>query len=337
MTIIARLVTTMTAPLDRASADAPEVACFPGRRFLVQHGDTEVVALDGAGDVRFPAPWPRRSGSVAVSPRRDVAVFAGPESLRAVEPDGATRWEVRHGRWEDGDGGSVAFGADGAVVWAHVLGVPGDDTDAADGHEEQWLVLDAADGTVLGRAGTATVASGSVHTPHPDPARMGLSIGEGEEDSPALWGRWDGRRLTVEQVRAERILLATSPSGRQVLSVDLGQWSLTVHDGPRARDLEAEGTVPAHPDDPTGEGRVYWDHHAAFPDEGTVVAGTSESDAGYGPVRHWLVDAATMTLRGEIAYPVPVSGPARAAGDGAWFTVSEQGTSVHLWQPAEER
>ncbi|WP_406039912.1 hypothetical protein OG799_29945 [Micromonospora sp. NBC_00898] len=43
-----------------------------------------------------------------------------------------------------------------------------------------------------------------------------------------------------------------------------------------------------------------------------------------------------MTLRGEISYPFPVSGPPRSAGDGTWYTVSEDRTSLHLWRPGGE-
>ncbi|MFJ8200164.1 hypothetical protein [Streptomyces sp. NPDC096152] len=364
MTIAARLVSTVTAPLDRASAEAPQVLHWPGRRLLVQRGDTEVVAVDldvpsegRAAEVRFLAPWPRRFGTVAVSPKLDTAVFAGVHAVRSVEANGATRWEVRHGCWSAGcsvthhsfdeyaddeehfyaDGGSVAVSADGGLVWTHVLGPRGSDSGTEDGRE-RWMILDATDGRILGRVDTLTVASGSEHTPHPDPTQMGLSIGEGEEGSPVLWGRWDGQRLNVEQIGIERILLAVSPSGRYVLSVPLGQWSLSLHrveDGSLLRELDAEDTVPAHPGS-TGEDRVYWDYEAAFVDEDTVVAGTSECDARHGTARHWLVDARGMTLRGEIRYPFPVSGPARSAGDGTWYTVSGNGTSVHLWQLAEE-
>lgn len=362
MTIAARLVTTVDAPLDPASAEAPQVLHRPGRRLLVQRGDTEVVVvdLDPTGSdrtpsVRFPAPWPRRYGTVAVSPELDLAVFAGVHAVRAVEPTGATRWEVRHGCWDGScslthasfgeyaqdrnhlyaDSGSVAVGSDGRTVWAHVRGPLGSAGDA-ESDEELWLVLDPANGTVLGQAETMTMASASVHTPHPDPAQMGLSIGEGEEDSPALWGRWDGQQLSVGQVGIERVILAVSPSGQRLVTVPVGQWSLglqQVSDGSMLRKLEAGGIVPGHPDS-AGEGRVYWDYEAAFVAEESIVAGTSESDAPYGTARHWLVDAAGMTLRGEIGYPFPVSGPARSAGEGTWYTVAKDGRSVHLWQLA---
>ncbi|MEV4446543.1 hypothetical protein [Streptomyces mirabilis] len=364
MTVAARLVTTLAAPLDPASADAPQVLHWPGRRLLVQRGDTELVTLDldvpsadRTREVRFSAPWPRHFGSVTVSPEQDTAVFAGVHAVRSVEATGVTRWEVRHGCWDGScllthlsfdeyahdkdhfyaDSGSAAVSADGRHVWAHLRGPLGSDGDTKD-DQELWVVLDSTDGKVLGRVDTMTVASGSEHTPHPDPTRMGLSIGEGEEESPVLWGRWDGQQLTALQVGIERILLAVSPSGRHLLTVPLGQWSLSLHhmeDGPVLRKLEAKDTVPAHPRS-TGEDRVYWDYKAVFVDEDTIVVGTSECDARYGTVRHWLVDVRGMTLGGQILYPFPVSGPARSAGDGTWYTVSKDRTSVHLWRLAED-
>ncbi|WP_406379587.1 hypothetical protein [Streptomyces sp. NBC_01618] len=168
-------------------------------------------AGDAAEAVRFPAPWPRRFGTANVSPDGGTAVFAGVHAVRCVDAAGATRWEVRHGcssgecplihasfdeyaaddEHAYPDSGSAAVSADGKLVWAHVRGPFADDGEEAD-DDELWLVIDAADGRVLGRAATGTVASGSFHTPHPDPAQMGLSIGEGEEGSPALWGTGTG-------------------------------------------------------------------------------------------------------------------------------------------------
>lgn len=364
MTIAARLVTTMAAPMAPASSEAPQVLHGPNHRLLVQRDDTEVVALDmdafpagRASEVRFPAPWPRHFGSVTVSPERDAAVFAGVHAVRYVEATGTTRWEVHHGCWHGGcvllhssfdeyahdkdhlyaDSGSVAVSADGRLVWAHVRAPLGSDADTED-DQELWAVLDATDGRVLGRVSTMTVASNSEHTPHLDPTQMGLSVGEGEEGSPALWGRWDGQQLTAARIGIELVLLAVSPSGRHLLTVDVGQWSLSLHraeDSSLLRELDAQGTVPSHPRS-TGEDRVYWDYDVAFVDEDTIVAGTSECDARYGTARHWLVNTHGMTLRGEISYPFLVSGPARSAGGGAWYTVSKDRTTVHLWKLADE-
>ncbi|MGW0288322.1 hypothetical protein ACWDXT_35350, partial [Streptomyces sp. NPDC003236] len=86
----ARLVATLTAPLDRDrdAAYAPSVLRWPDRRLLIQRGDFEAVAVDlddpSAPQTRFPAPWPRRFGTFTVAPGGDLAVFAGVHSVRAV-------------------------------------------------------------------------------------------------------------------------------------------------------------------------------------------------------------------------------------------------------------
>ncbi|WP_089010004.1 hypothetical protein [Micromonospora viridifaciens] len=345
--IPARHLATVAAPLDPASADAPQVLHWPGRTLLVQRADTELAVRELEGDgmeVRFPAPWPRRYGSVAVSPTGDVAVFAGVHALRAVNSTGAVRWELRHGCWSaavcteahasfseyaddyhhgHADSGSAAFSSDGKLLWAHVRNHAGDDV------EEEWLIIDPADGTVLTRAGTMTVGSGSSHFPHPNPAYMGLTVGEGEESSPVLWGHWDGERLTVQRF-VEEVLLAVSPSGEHFLTTDLGQWTLYLHradDGMELRQLDAEEAVP-HPANEDDD-RVRWDYEAAaFPYDDTAVVGTEDYPEG---PRHWLVDPRTMALHGQVAYPFPVSGPPRSAGQGAWYTVSADQTCLHLW------
>ncbi|MGV9600850.1 hypothetical protein ACWDR1_29735 [Streptosporangium sandarakinum] len=342
----ARLVATAAAPLGPASADGPQVLHWPGCRLLVQRGDIELAVrdLDGEGvEVRFPAPWPRRYGSVAVSPTGDLAVFAGVHALRAVDSTGSVRWEVRHGCWSaavcteahasfseyaddhhhgHADSGSAAFSSDGKLLWAHIRDHAGHDTG------EEWLILDPADGTVLARAETMTVGSGSAHFPHPNPAYMGLTVGEGEEDSPVLWGHWDGARLTVQRF-VEEVLLDVSPSGEYFLTTDPGQWSLYLHraeDGIELRRLDAEEAVPP----PSGEDdRARWDYEAAFPYDDAAVIGT-EHHADVVP-RHWLVDPRTMAVRGRIVYPFPIAGSPRSAGRAAWYTVSGDQTTLHLW------
>ncbi|MET9656459.1 hypothetical protein [Streptomyces sp. NPDC006510] len=374
----ARLVTTLAAPLDRArdAADAPHLLWWPvappasgggrpadDRRLLVQRGDTELVAVapgtPGAAPVRFPAPWPRGFGTCTVAPGSDLAVFTGVHAVRAVDPTGAVRWEVGHGCWDGScrtlhttyeeyasdhnhlyaDSGSAVFSADGTLVWAHIRGpvaAAGPDPEALD----EWLVIDAADGRVLGRAETETVAAGSHHVPHPDPARMGLSVGEGQDGVPLRWGRWDGEKLSVEQFcNDERILTAVSPSGERFLTVTHYEEMLGVHrvdDGCVLSELDAGHAVPRHPEadpDDRDADETLWDYECGFLDEETVIAGTSERDEEYGEQRHWLVSTAGEQLRviARITYPFPISGAPTALGDGTWYTVSEAGDALHVW------
>ncbi|WP_335937098.1 hypothetical protein [Streptomyces sp. PTD5-9] len=358
------------------TADAPLLLCRPGSRLLVQRGDAELAVVDANAEdapvVRFPAPWPRRFGTCTVAPGGELAVFSGVHALRAVDATGAVRWEIRHGCWdgdcrtlhtayeeyasdrshEYADRGSAAFSADGTLVWAHIRGpvasagpdapeaLPGPDASPGSDVLEEWLVIDAADGRILGRAGTDTAAIGSEHVPHPDPARMGLCVGEGQDGVPLLWGRWDGRRLSVEGFCAyERVLTSVSPSGDRFLTVTHCEETLGVHrieDGSALCELDAGGSVPRHPEaDPDDQDAdvTLWDYACGFLDEETIVAGTSARDEEYGEQRHWLVraDAAGLRVSARIAYPFPVSGGVTALDDGTWYTVPEDGDALHIW------
>ncbi|MGI5133665.1 MULTISPECIES: hypothetical protein [unclassified Streptomyces] len=272
-----------------------------------------VLDLGEEGEARrFPAPWPWPFGRATVSPTGDVAVFSGVHNVRAVDRGGDVLWEIPHGCWathactwtraplatyaddprhQSPDAGSAAFSADGKLVWAHVRQY------VDDRPEEEWLVVNAADGVVLGRAKTMTVGAGSAHFPHPSPAYMGLTIGQGDEDSPVLWGHWAGITLAVERSEGE-ILQAVSPSGRHFLCTDPGQWALYLHDatdGGELLRLEAWAALLPAP----GDEMARWDYEGAYPYEDGAVVSTEE----YAETpRHWLVDPRSMTVRGMIAY-----------------------------------
>ncbi|WP_225799101.1 hypothetical protein [Streptomyces sp. NK15101] len=366
MPVHARLRATVPALVSAPQAGPPEIAGPPGRRMLVQASDEEVVAqpLDEAfaavpaARVRFPAPWPRRRGTWEVAPDASLAVFAGVHAVRAVEPSGATRWEVRHGCWygacremhesyEDyaeardhryPDGGSVGFSADGKLVWAHVRG-PLPEGGLGPDTVDEWLVIDAGDGRVLARGDAGAAAAGSLHLPHPtDPRRMGLGIGEGQDGAPLRLGSWDGERLDVTYVEGDLCLLGVSPSGERLMTVSHDQDALSVRDfgGLPLEGLEwdAESVLPPHPDAPSGEedeAPVCWDWAGGFVDETTLVVSTVESDDEWGEGRHWLLDTTGRHGLRPIAYPSPPSGPPAALGDGAWATASEAGDAVHVW------
>ncbi|MFL1897993.1 hypothetical protein ACJWDR_02745 [Streptomyces tauricus] len=361
---LARLVTTIAAPLAFSGADdAPRLERRAGTRLLVQRGDTELIVqhLDepgaGAETARFPAPWPRRYGHCAVSPAGDQAVFAGLHALQLLDRAGNVRWEVRHECWAGCAGhesfteyaderdhryvgsGSAGFSADGALVWAHVRGPLA--VDRGRGADE-WLVVAAQDGTVLARAATHTAAAGSEHIGHPDPGRMGLTIGEGQDGAPLRWGRWNGHTLAVDSFGDEdRVLLAVSPSGERLLTVTHDQDTVALHrvaDGTVEAELSATA-LPPHPALETeefasfedDEAEAFFDYEGGFLDEDTVVVGTVESDEEFGTGRHWLVDAARMRPTDRLVYPFDVPGMPRALGDGTWYTTSATENALHLW------
>ncbi|WP_432008324.1 hypothetical protein [Streptomyces parvus] len=369
MSVRARLRTTVPALLPSPEAGPPEITGPPGRRLLVQRSDDEIVAqpLDDAfapragACVRFPAPWPRRRGTSEVAPDAALAVFAGVHAVRAVDPSGATLWEVRHGCWYGRceeihdtyesyadrrdhrypESGSVGFSADGRLVWAHVRG-PLTEGVLSPGTADEWLVIDAGDGRVLARADAEAAAVGSIHVPHPtDPWQMGLSIGEGQDGAPLRWGRWDGKELTVDCLEGDLCLLSLSPAGDRLMTVSHDQDSLAVRDSRGvvvgALDWNADAAIPRHPEAPAesdeDELPVSWDWAGGFVDGTTLIASTTESDEDCGQYRHWLVD--TTAAHGFVAvdYPSPVSCEPTALGGGFRSTLSSSRDAVHVWGP----
>ncbi|MDX3746684.1 hypothetical protein [Streptomyces sp. AK08-02] len=359
-----RLVATLAAPRAFSRVDdAPYLAYSATARLLVQQGDTELVVQEieqspgtwsTAPEVSFPAPWPRRFGRAAVSPAGDLAVFAGMHALRAVDRSGSVRWELRHRCWagcaghsafeeyaDDGDhryasSGSAGFSADGKLVWAHICGPLEQDRPGGDETAEEWLVIDTTDGSVRARTRTDTAAAGSVHVASPDPGRMGLSIGEGQDGSPLRWGRRDGASLVVDRFGDDdRVLMSVSPSGDRLLTVTHDPDHLAVHrvdDGRVEAEFDAD-TVPRHPeaDSEDDEAGVFFDYEGGFIDETGVVVATVESDEQFGPGRHWLVDTALVRIVDELVYPRPVSGPPAGLGDGTWCTHSATENALHVW------
>ncbi|WP_143728269.1 hypothetical protein [Micromonospora cremea] len=256
-----------------------------------------LIAGDDAPAARFPAPWPRPAGGIdAVSPALDLAVFSGQHALHAVDAAGTLRWQVRHACWAPSclslhdsyqeyadstehrhpDSGSCWISADGSTVWAHVRTPLPDDVNSE--FDEEWLVLDGVDGRILGRASTDTAAAGH-HVPSPDPGQMGLSVGEGQDGVPLLWGRWDGARLAVNRIGDDdRCLIDVSPCGTRFLTVAHGQGELAIHslpDGVVAHEVVADDRLPPHPQAPSEpEEEPFWDYQCGFVDESTVIAST---------------------------------------------------------------
>jgi len=362
----AQLIAAIPALVPPVNAYGPSIIGQSGQRMLAQRTDNELIVctvgssfqLDATAQVRFPAPWPRRRGTWAVSPDASLAIFAGVHALRAVDSSGALGWEVHHGCWEGScrathnsydeyadlkdhrypKRGSAGFSVDGKTLWAHVPGpIPGawprSDT------WEKWLVLSAADGRMLAWAEADAASEGSHHLPHPtDPCQMGLSIGEGQDGAPVRWGHWDGKSLAVHYIDDDVTLLSVSPSGEWVMSVSHDQHTLTIrktYGVPAADSLDLDCTSVIRPfpqAQPGNDGRsAYWDWAGGFINETTVVGSTAESDRKWGEGRHWLIDNLGSHPVTQIVYPSPISGRPTALGGGAWYTVSEAGDALQVW------
>jgi len=284
---------------------------------------------------------------VAPSPDARYVVVCDQRELRAVNADGTVRWRVEHPCWgcadmvDHGsepacggiDGGSAYVNADGTQVWAHIAAEWDDETETA----EQWLVLDAADGTVLGSAGLPGASAGSGHLLHPDGCRAVLSVGFGQDGSAAFLGSWDGTTLTLHEADddgplrfdTDRVVVDINPGGHLVLTTPHSDEYLAVHQMPDLGCLvqTAAESIPQAPNVTSAS----WDYAAAFLDSSTLLAVLDTRADDY--MRdHWLLDCDRGPI-GPIAYPVgsaeDITGLV-ALGDGTWATIDATG-DLCLW------
>ncbi|MEU6877142.1 hypothetical protein [Streptomyces sp. NPDC046712] len=308
---------------------------------LAAHELDELLAGERAPRAVFPLPWPGWGHGVhSVSPDGTFAVFSGQRSVRAVDAGGATRWEYRHGCWDQEIGhehtgderqicpgiesGSCRISDDGRFVWAHV--VEGEDEE----WQELWVVLDAADGTELARLPLDSVTSGSHHLSHPDGVHMALDIGMGQDGILLHWGRWDGDKLTTWDLNEtmDRILMDVHPEHPGFLTVEHYGHDIQLHD--LAGTVVAEVEPPQPRDDE--EDPLGWDWACGFVDATTVIASTMEYGDDPEDHKHWLLDAHTLEIRGTVDYPTgPVDGFARPLGDGTWLTYDQESGTLSRW------
>ncbi|MFJ5707753.1 hypothetical protein [Streptomyces sp. NPDC093105] len=346
MTITAQLLGSVRLPGGRAVVDDFHEARADGtRRLLLRQGaDLEVhdVAALCAGETSplavVPVPWPGWDCGVhSAAPDGSFVVFSGQRSVRAVAVGGGVLWEYRHGCWgpeldheHSGDEqqvcpgsehGSVRVSDDGRLVWAHVVAA---DTE----YQELWVVLDARDGRELARVPlTDSYASGSHHQSLPDGAHMALCVGMGQDGILLYWARRDGEDLVVRDLNEglDRILLDVHPENGRFLTVEHYGADLQLHD--------LDGTLLAEAE-PTGPGPDRWDWCAGFVDADTVLGSTGHEYGTDDPVRHALLDAATLKPLGRLGYPGAVTGYVRPLGDGTWLTYDQVSGTLSRWTRA---
>jgi hypothetical protein len=354
VTVAARLIASIALP-SVEDDHLVHTQWWPDRVVWFARTDTQIIAYDldrlPGGDVTasvFPAPWPRKVGRCTVSPDLSFAVFSGVHAVQAFDAGGGMRWQVRHSCWsgscleqhtayqeyaDDGhhrypENGSARVSTGGKLVWAHVRGpLPGDEV-RADRDSwlkgEQWLALDPASGRLLGRISTETYAGGSHQLPHPDPERMALNVGEGQDGSTTWVGRFVDGRLEGVLIGKEAILIGVASSGRTLVTVDHGSRDeLNLHryeDGAVIATFAA-GWLSKRDDRAT----LLWDlHEIGAVDEHTVILSTSvEGDREKG-VEHWLIDTDTAEVSGPVIYPGATPKLALGFGSGRWLTATQK-------------
>ncbi|TQK43476.1 hypothetical protein FBY35_4944 [Streptomyces sp. SLBN-118] len=276
-----------------------------------------------------------------------AAVVAEGSRIRALGPDGATRWQLSHARWHGGHRdprppGRPAVSPDGALV-SVLVPTPAVDERAAilicenpPRHRyarDTLLLLDAATGEIRARRPIGAISSDVTQRWHPDGSLLALSC----------WTAWYSWSTWWIEPRRDGLHIRGGTTMREVIDFlpDQGRV-LTLR--------RAEGIAHNDDRDELASHDVAADDPACLFDLGQLaadrdndeVAGAFLIDAGHvlvtgriylpgRPVsmRHWLCDTATLRPLGRLRYPVAVGGDVTPLGDGSWLTRDRE--RLHHW------
>ncbi|MGW1491000.1 hypothetical protein [Streptomyces sp. NPDC002402] len=275
------------------------------------------------------------------------AVVAEGSRIRALGPDGATRWELSHARWHGAHRdprppGRPAVSPDGALV-SVLVPTPTRDERAAilicdnpPRHRygrDTLLLLDAATGDIRARRPIGAVSSDVTQRWHPDGSLLALSCWTAWYSWSTWWiePRKDG--LHIRGGTTMREVIDFLPDQGRVLTLRRAEGIAHNDD----RDELASHDVAA--DDPAG---LFDLGELAADRDNDEVAGAFLIDADhvlvtgriYLPgrpvsIRHWLCDTATLRPLGRLRYPVAVGGDVTPLGDGSWLTRDRE--RLHHW------
>ncbi|WP_037603317.1 hypothetical protein [Streptacidiphilus rugosus] len=274
--------------------------------------------------------------SLAVSPDGARVVVGGKDDIRLVDEHGDVLWSVRHAPWGTGYSysGSCEFSADGQTVWATVPeteldsdeedGLWGDDQEvetaapsgswsAPEGWGDQWWVIDATTGKIIGRRWLGCEATGSVTLRHADGVHMGLNVGEGQDGSRIYWGSVnDGSPQVVTNGDVSRALADLHPDGATYVTLPRDSDGLMLHD------FSSRSVIAHRPNSDFLESDE-WPLHAQYLDRETILLETV--DRKWKTARHLAFDALRLEYLGEVVYPTGIdSSTFHSVHAGTWAT-----------------
>ncbi len=274
--------------------------------------------------------------TAAVTPDGATVVVAGQRAVRAVAPDGSTRWELAHDPWHgDRIPGPPAVSPDGRQV---AVVIPVRQTDPAeppvltyDGERggyvsDRWLLLDAGTGDVLARERIRAISTKVTQRWHADGRYLVLSCATD-------WWSWSTYRI---EIRPGAVAVRPCLPWREVTDLLDATRVLSVRRAEYTAGPDDDQTDVAVHRFPGGDRLALLDHTALGLDLGfdelrdarqlddDRIMVSAEIAGATTTARHWLCHAATLQPLGHLRYPTRVSSALAPLPDGTWLT--EDGT-----------
>lgn len=319
---------------------AGSVHLVSGGRLGVRHEDRlelhdRTAFLAGGPSLLHSLALPRPARAASLP---DGSVVAAESArIRAVGPDGHTRWALPHPVWHHGSRGPRPPGApvvspDGLLVCA-VVPTLGPDTEERGYGRDTLLLLEAATGAVLAERPVGSIASGMTGAWHPDGHLMALSCWTAWASWTTWWvePRHDG--LHIRGGVGMHEVVGFVPGTRRALTLRRAEHiavnddrdELAAHDAASDEqtalfDLSALAADPEN-DEFTAASLIDGAH--------VLVVGRVFPRCRPPATRHWLCDARTLAPLGRLRYPRRVGTAVTALGDGTWLT--RHGDEIHHW------
>ncbi|MFJ3160457.1 hypothetical protein [Streptomyces kanasensis] len=287
-------------------------------------------------------------------------VVAEAARVRAVAPDGTTRWELPHDTWHGGHRPPRAPGAPApdpsgrlvavAVptllpeeeVAARAVAVQDGPPRRGHGHD-RLLLLDAGTGTVRAEQPVAAVAGALALEWHAGGALLAASFWTAWYGWAGYWAEPSDGGLRTLGVAADRHeVVGFVPGSSRVVTLRRAEWMAVDDDRYELalHDARATAGAVASPVASLDLNDLSWDAEnddfgSAHVLDGSHLLVTADWVPREGPLEHthWLLSADTLRPLGRLRYPCPVDDTVTPLGDGTWLT--RDGDRLRHWRLGE--
>ncbi len=293
-------------------------------RVISRRTDTGIEVFDADLEPARSFPLPSGVQDSAVISTGDGLVCATDSAVIRVGAEGQELWRfpLPTATGSGSPDSACAWSGDDALIWVYLAG-----PEAGRGDRDRWIALDATTGEPRLEHQLEIAGQGGQQFASPDGRYMLLEVDEGQNGS-TIFRAGPGTDLHVYPWE-DRCLVAVSPDGKQLMTVEHGQEDVAFHAFPGG-EVQAQVSLSAFgsrlgPDVRIEETFLEWT--GGYLDDETaivVISGEHSRDGDWW--RHFRVDARTGAVLGELGVVTIDAYDLKPLGDGTYVITDTDGT-----------